>query len=309
MNEPLHEPATPFFSICIDLYNREKTIEEVLISVRNQIFTNFELIIVDNGSTDRSLEICEMFLKKNPQIHSRIYVEERKVNEIAGWNSPIKKAKGKFIAICEGDDYYNPYHLQDAFQILNKNKDYGLYVAGSKLEKFTKFETPSKVKLLSELITFQWCPAPSCTIFLRQIEKNLDTLYNEEYKWAAETHLYLTFLKSNYEIVVNNSQNYVLRGFRFYLKNDYHIIDMIKFRNENSSLYSSLQAEIADLKIFKNALHLFLFNLIFGILNKNLAQLIRRYFRLNKIYVIEIAKIAPRTILNATKQRIKIAIK
>ncbi len=309
MNNSTTEKISPFFSICIDLYNREKTIEDVLISVKNQTFKDFELIIVDNGSTDKSLQICQNFFENYPDITSRIYIEEKKENEITGWNSPIKKAKGRFIAICEGDDYYSPNHLQDAYDTVSKINNVGLYIAGSKLEKFNDIDIPDKKELLHKLVTFQWCPVPSCTIFLRQDEENKVILYNEEYQWAAESPLYIKFLESNYKIVINNSQNYVTRGFRFYLKNDYHISDMIKFRTEYKNLYNSEEAEIADLKIFKTIIQLLLFNLVFGVLNKNLFKLTQRYFKLNKSYLIEIAKITPNTILNATKQRIKVIIK
>lgn len=309
MNNSSTKKISPFFSICIDLHNREKTIEDVLISVKNQIFKDFELIIVDNGSTDKSLQICENFFKNNPDITPRIYIEEKKENEIAGWNSPIKKAKGKFIAICEGDDYYSPNHLQDAYNIISKINNVGLYIAGSKLENFNDIDIPNKKQLLHKLITFQWCPVPSCTVFLRQNEESKNFLYNEEYQWAAEGPLYLEFLESNYKVVINNSQNYVSRGFRFYLKNDYHVFDMIKFRTEYKNLYKSGEAEIADLKIFKTILHLLLFNLVFGILNRNLLKLTKKYFKLKKSYLIEIAKITPNTIINASKQKIKAMIK
>jgi glycosyltransferase involved in cell wall biosynthesis len=308
MNKPFDEQSLPFFSICIDLYNREDTIKKVLTSICNQTFTNYELIIVDSGSTDKSLEICKEFLEKNSRINSKVYVEDKKENEIVGWNSPIRKARGEFIAICEGDDYFSPNHLQDAYNILSKNKNLGLYIAGSKLQNFSEIEIPSKEELLHKLLSFQWCPAPSCTIFLRQIEKEAITLYDEGYQWAAESPLYLRFLKSNYQIVINNSQNYVTRGFRFYLKNDYHIKDMIKFKSENKNLYNSLESENADLKIFNSAIHLLVFNMIFGIMNKNLFKLVKEYFKPKKRYFFEIVKNTPNTVLNAIKQRIKVIV-
>ena len=57
---------SPTVSVVIPLYNKEKWIERTLSSVLNQSFTDWEVIIVDDGSTDRSVEVVEEFIQKNP---------------------------------------------------------------------------------------------------------------------------------------------------------------------------------------------------------------------------------------------------
>ena len=98
----------PFFSVIIPTYNREGMIGRCIESVLNQSFQDFELIIVDDGSTDNTMSILEAFQD------DRISVlhQGNKGRSIAR-NVGVEHAGGKFICFQDSDDIWNPKHLRN----------------------------------------------------------------------------------------------------------------------------------------------------------------------------------------------------
>lgn len=97
-----------FFSVVIPLYNKEKYIKGTLQSVLAQTYTNFEVIIVNDGSTDKSLEKIYIF----PQDKIRVITIENSGVSVAR-NVGIKAAKGDFIVLLDADDYWYPNHISN----------------------------------------------------------------------------------------------------------------------------------------------------------------------------------------------------
>ena len=112
---------TPFFSVIIPLYNREKTIKRAVDSILSQTFQDFEIIIVDDASTDKSPEIV-----KNIQLDdSRIIYLRNEVNKerCTTRNIGIQIAKGRYLCFLDSDDYHLPFHLQTFyFKIIELNE-------------------------------------------------------------------------------------------------------------------------------------------------------------------------------------------
>ncbi len=103
--------AQPEISIIIPVYNVEKYIERCVNSLTNQTFQSIEIILVDDSSTDSSLEICKKLAEKD----ARIKVIHKE-NEGAGKarNAALKLATGKYIGFVDSDDYVAP----DMFKVL-----------------------------------------------------------------------------------------------------------------------------------------------------------------------------------------------
>lgn len=99
-------------SVIIPCYNAAKYISETLRSVLNQTMQNFEIIIVDDGSTDESAVIVKSF--KDPRIH---YVYQINRGHAATRNTAIRKAKGKFIAFLDSDDVWHASKLEKQLQL------------------------------------------------------------------------------------------------------------------------------------------------------------------------------------------------
>lgn len=98
----------PFFSIIIPLYNKEKLIEATLSSVFNQNFTNFEVIIIDDGSTDNSFSMASNFKDDRIEIF-----RQKNRGAAVSRNTGINLSNGKFIALIDGDDIWHPNHLDE----------------------------------------------------------------------------------------------------------------------------------------------------------------------------------------------------
>ncbi|MHA7060001.1 glycosyltransferase family 2 protein [Aquimarina sp. M1] len=112
----------PFFSIVIPLYNKEKHIGNTIRSVLDQNYIDYELIIINDGSTDGSEEIVNRYTDKRIQ---HFYTENRGVSNAR--NLGIEKANGKLIAFLDADDYWYPNHLDILFRLYTKFPDAGLY--------------------------------------------------------------------------------------------------------------------------------------------------------------------------------------
>ena len=111
----------PFFSIIVPIYNRQSSISECITSILNQSFSNFELILVNDGSTDKSEEVCKSFLTD-----SRIIYIQHSVNKgvVAARDTGIINANGEYITWVDSDDYIEENRLETLYQtILTENVD------------------------------------------------------------------------------------------------------------------------------------------------------------------------------------------
>jgi len=109
-------------SIVIPLYNKGFIISEKLDSVLAQTFTDFEIIIVNDGSTDNGFEIVSQFSDKR----IKLFQQENK-GAAAARNLGIEKATGELIAFLDADDYWYPNHLEELFKLYNDFPNCGLY--------------------------------------------------------------------------------------------------------------------------------------------------------------------------------------
>ena len=96
-------------SVIMLTYNRENFINRAIESILNQTFQDFEFIIVDNGSTDKSGQIAEEYAKRDKRI--RVIHRERG-NIGAGRNTGLDVAKGNYIAFIDDDDWAEPDFLE-----------------------------------------------------------------------------------------------------------------------------------------------------------------------------------------------------
>lgn len=107
----------PEISIIVPAYNVEKYIETCLSSIRNQSFSNFEVIIIDDGSTDNSGTIAENYSKKD----SRFIVIHKKNEGLAvARKEGIQHSSGKYIYYLDSDDYIHPQTLEILFSFAEK---------------------------------------------------------------------------------------------------------------------------------------------------------------------------------------------
>ena len=123
----------PFFSIIIPLFNKENFIESTLKSVLNQSFGDFEVLIINDGSTDKSEEKVLNF--KDPRIHY-FYKENGGVSTAR--NFGIEKATSNYITFIDADDYWYPDFLQEISKNIYRLPDLKVFSAAIEVETSKK---------------------------------------------------------------------------------------------------------------------------------------------------------------------------
>ncbi|MCK4248925.1 MAG: glycosyltransferase family 2 protein, partial [Candidatus Omnitrophica bacterium] len=108
-------------SVIIPVYNSEKFIRETIESVLNQTYYDFEIITVDDGSTDKSADIINSFNDKRIS-----YVYQKNQGISGARNTAISESKGEYIALLDHDDLWLPQKLEKQIPLLENNDKVGL---------------------------------------------------------------------------------------------------------------------------------------------------------------------------------------
>lgn len=122
-------------SIIVPVYNCEKYILRCVNSLLNQTYKNTEILLIDDGSTDNSLEICNYLSKENANVH--VF---HKINEglSATRNFGIEKAKGDYIGFVDSDDYVSIDFYERLVELLENHED---SIASANIIRFFEDET------------------------------------------------------------------------------------------------------------------------------------------------------------------------
>ncbi|MGA1867625.1 MAG: glycosyltransferase [bacterium] len=110
-----------FVSVIIPTYNRDWFIGDAIKSVLQQTYMDFEIIIVDDGSTDKTQERIKSFFNKKIK-----YFYKKNGGAASALNLGIKHSKGKYIARLDSDDIFEPEKLEKQVKLLDSNQDIGL---------------------------------------------------------------------------------------------------------------------------------------------------------------------------------------
>lgn len=118
----------PVVSVCITTFNKQDYIKQALDSILSQK-TNFEIeiLIYDDASTDKTVQIIKSYQENHPNIRLFANTKNEYGNGLLGINERhlFPKAKGRFIAMCDGDDYWtDDSKLQQQVDFLNRNPEY-----------------------------------------------------------------------------------------------------------------------------------------------------------------------------------------
>ena len=116
---------TPFFSIVIPTYNRANFIGNTIESLINQTFTDFEIIVVDDGSTDNTGEVVKAIA--DPRV---FYYKKENAERGAARNYGAQKAQGKYINFFDSDDLAYPNHLAEAKKLIDKHNNPEVFALG-----------------------------------------------------------------------------------------------------------------------------------------------------------------------------------
>ncbi|MBO7637896.1 MAG: glycosyltransferase family 2 protein [Treponema sp.] len=103
-------------SVIIPVYNAGKTIRQTVDSIKAQTYENWEIVIVNDGSTDDSLEICRSLEDEKIRVF-----DKPNGGVVSAYKMGIQKANGTLVSFCDADDLYKPEYLENAVKIIGKH--------------------------------------------------------------------------------------------------------------------------------------------------------------------------------------------
>jgi glycosyltransferase involved in cell wall biosynthesis len=163
--------SAPAVSVIIPTHNREDLIGETIQSVLDQTFTDFEILVVDNGSTDATCRVIEDIGD------SRIYYyyQENTGGPAGPRNTGIKKARGQYIAFLDSDDLWLKDKLAVQVKILDSDPQVGLTYGsctpfGDRADDFDQSvaRLPCEVGMMFEKLFLSWNYIPCLTVMTRR---------------------------------------------------------------------------------------------------------------------------------------------
>ena len=181
---------TPELSVILSVYNGENYISASIESILNQTFGDFELIVINDGSTDKTSKIIKSY--SDPRI---IYLENEKNIGIAkSTNKGLNIARGRYIAIMDADDISMPERFSKQFKFLENNSEVGVCgswfnVIDKKGESVGKTCYPISSNIISCFLLFYCCIANPTTMYRKKIIQDVGN-YNPEFIAAMDYDLW-----------------------------------------------------------------------------------------------------------------------
>ncbi|MDC0459760.1 glycosyltransferase [Crocinitomicaceae bacterium] len=212
----------PFYSVVLPTFNRSDFITGAINSLLNQTFDDWELIIVDDGSTDNTKEVVEQYSKKDPRIK---YVYQKNSERSAARNNGIDKAKGNFVCFLDSDDEYDKNHLKILYDEIHNSveKSNHFFITNAQIKsKDRKKKLKNKVIVrsnsLETILLNSITPGQLC-IPSKLIKENL---FNTDIRISEDTDLLIRLAKNNtYKILPYHTH--------IYIEHEYNSVNPVKF--------------------------------------------------------------------------------
>jgi glycosyltransferase involved in cell wall biosynthesis len=186
----------PLVSIILPTYNREKYIKRAIESTLSQTYKNIELIIIDDGSTDKTKDVIQPYLV-DQRVH---YIYQQNKGASAARNNGIKVSKGKYIAVLDSDDFWcDRKKLEKQVKFLEEHPNYilvggGMIRINKQGKELVRHLLPETDKEIRKLILFDNLFAHSTVVF-RKVAWELAGGYDEELSFSEDWDLWLRFGK------------------------------------------------------------------------------------------------------------------
>jgi glycosyltransferase involved in cell wall biosynthesis len=173
----------PTVSVCLPVFNGAQYLEAAIQNIRHQTFSDFELIVKDDGSTDGSVAIIERIARDDKRIRFKKNLE--RLGLFQNYNACIRASAGKYIKLFAQDDLLEPEAIERMVAVLDADPDVALVTCGKRwideggneLDRLSRFPTDTKLKskdvILANLINLQnWIGEPSTAMFKSEYAGN-----------------------------------------------------------------------------------------------------------------------------------------
>ena len=194
----MQEVGASLVSVIIPCYNASLYIEETIRSVLDQSYVNVEIIVVNDGSTDNSLEIINKYAK----INKVILIDKANGGVSSARNEGLRRARGKYIALLDADDIWLKNNLKQKIEKLEEQKDF-LFVYSDMIEFFedgsaTTVHGFNTDEFTNAYLKQEALPVPgvcSNIVFKRSMANEKELFFDEKLSTAADQD-FMIFLSS-----------------------------------------------------------------------------------------------------------------
>jgi glycosyltransferase involved in cell wall biosynthesis len=160
----------PLVSVVIPAYNAAKTLEFTVQSVLEQTVRDFEILIVNDGSKDNTLEVAESLAARDSRIKA---ISQPNSGVSSARNAGIKAASGEYVAILDADDLWLPHKLERQLAVFDSEKDVhaiqtGAYYVNDNLEVLSVRPCFESKDALLETLLFQNLPQVAASVIVRR---------------------------------------------------------------------------------------------------------------------------------------------
>ena len=240
-------------SVIVPVYNLSQYIGSTLDSIINQDFKSFEVIVIDDGSTDNSLEIINEKLSKSQISYNIIHQDNSGVSSAR--NRGLDEVQGEYVVFVDGDDYITGNHLSELY---NGESDFSLIQLvkkeGEKLSaphhySRTSISCDDFIKMeLNMAIPFNFCQLMYKTSIIKDnnLQFNTDAVYGEDTEFALKA------LAFGGEIAISNeiTYYYIQRQNSAIRTTDFRRFELINIFENLAEFYKKLgKNDLADLII------------------------------------------------------------
>ncbi len=191
----------PLVSVLMTAYNREKYIAEAIESVLNQTYKNWELIIVDDRSTDSTVDIANHYANLDPRI--RVYVNEKNLGDYPNRNRAASYARGKYLKYVDADDMLYPFGLEQLVYYMEQfpGAGYGLCSLPQDRQRIYPFQLSPREAYRRHYIEDKWIfhKAPLSSIIRREAFEAVGGFSGKPY--LGDMELWLT-LSQRFPVVL-----------------------------------------------------------------------------------------------------------
>ena len=185
-------------SVVMPVYDAEKYLDEAIQSILNQTYKDFEFIIINDGSTDKSLEIIEKYKRQDKRI---VLITRENKGLVASLNEGIRISKGEYIARMDADDISFPSRFEEQISFMKTNLD--IAICGSSVQLFNEDENfsisryPQKDNEIKFTLMFMSSFAHPAVMIRRVV---FDTLKYENLEYAEDYQLWTDIAIANFKM-------------------------------------------------------------------------------------------------------------
>ena len=220
--------SNPLVSVIIPNYNYARYLPERMDSILNQTFQDYEIIVLDDCSTDNSREIIESY-RSNPKVSHIIYNDTNSGSPFRQWEKGLSLAKGKYIWIAEADDSARPHLLEKTVQALESGDNVVLAMVMSRTIDADSNDTgqcryddcandgtthiyDGKEFIISKMLQANRCYNASMAVFRRDAWENISSKNYLNMRYCGDWMFWILIMQQGLTAIVQEN----LSEFRFH---------------------------------------------------------------------------------------------